>query len=221
MIDPVAAIYSNSSIDDAAFEDKDPYNVQVTNFPDDVPSTYLEEIKVLVPEGFRDVLSLDTNRNARICVGQKGVCKTAYRVKIRGMLTKIPGWFFTAYQSAQFFSQQLISEPQMVSLLKDFFSMYLNAEDNYNDMIASYNFTNDIPKYKMFVRLSSNITDERREFIADGIRSYFRDDRTILLDLSVSMKAVTSSLALFQIFVAIVGVIALTLAFFLLLISTT
>ena len=88
-------------------------------------------------------------------------------------------------------------------------------------MIANYNFTNDIPKYKMFVKLSSNVTDDRREFIADGIRSYFRDDRTILLDLSVAMKAVTSSLALFQIFVAVVGVIALTLAFFLLLISTT
>lgn len=109
----------------------------------------------------------------------------------------------------------------MKELLHDFFGMYLRAEDNYKNMIATYNFTNDIPKYKMFVKLNDSISDDRREFIADGIRSYFRDDRTILLDLKVAMKAVDSSLMLFQIFVGIVGVIALTLAFFLLLISTT
>jgi hypothetical protein len=85
----------------------------------------------------------------------------------------------------------------MKELLKDFFSMYLRSEENYNKMIATYNFTNDIPKYKMFVKLNPNITDERREFIADGIRSYFRDDRTILLDLSVAMGAVKNSLMLF------------------------
>lgn len=133
----------------------------------------------------------------------------------------MPGWFFTAYQSAQFFSQQLVSEQQLKSIIQDFFDMYPGSRENYYNMIATYNFTNDIPKYKMFVKLNPNITDDRREFIADGIRSYFRDDRTILLDLSVAMKAVTSSLMLFQLFVAIVGVIALTLAFFLLLISTT
>jgi len=36
------------------------------------------------------------------------------------MLTKIPGWYFTAYQSAQFFSQQLVSETQYKALIDDF-----------------------------------------------------------------------------------------------------
>lgn len=86
------------------YDDKDPYNLQVSNYDDMLTSSYLDELKVILPEGFRDVLSLDTTRPARICIGQRRVCKTAYRVKIRAMLTKLPGWYFTAYQSAQFFS---------------------------------------------------------------------------------------------------------------------
>jgi ABC-type lipoprotein release transport system permease subunit len=53
------------------------------------------------------------------------------------------------------------------------------------------------------------------------VRSFFRDETTILLDLKQAMKAVTQSLMLFQVFVGLIGVIALTLAFFLLLVSTT
>ena len=81
--------------------------------------------------------------------------------------------------------------------------------------------TNDIPKYRMFVKLSPDISDERREFLANGIRSYFRNDITVLLDKKVAFQAVEKSLLIFQLFVALVGTIALTLAFFLLLISTT
>jgi ABC-type antimicrobial peptide transport system permease subunit len=42
-----------------------------------------------------------------------------------------------------------------------------------------------------------------------------------LLDKKVAMKAVSNSLLLFELFVGLVGIIALTFAFFLLLISTT
>lgn len=88
-------------------------------------------------------------------------------------------------------------------------------------MISGYNFTNNLPKSYMFVSLDPNIADYRREYIANGIRSYFRDDLTILIDRKTLLDSINSSLLLFQVFVTIVGIIALTLAFFLLLISTT
>ena len=65
------------------------------------------------------------------------------------------------------------------------------------------------------------MTQERLDFIANGIRSYFKDDRTILMDVRTSLEGIQGSLDLFQIFVMVVGAIALILAFFLLLISTT
>lgn len=49
-------------------------------------------------------------------------------------------------------------------------------------MIKSYNFTDGIPKETIFIKLDPNIDDKRRNFIANGIRAFFKDDITILLD---------------------------------------
>lgn len=94
-------------------------------------------------------------------------------------------------------------------------------EHKYAELIKGYNLTNGIPKYKIFVKLAPNITDSRRQEVANGIRSYFKSDRTILLDKKVAFNALDSTLTFFQLFIGIVGVIALIMAFFLLLISTT
>ena len=85
----------------------------------------------------------------------------------------------------------------------------------------SYNFTDNVPKDYLFVKLASGISDSRREFIANGVRAYFKDDFTVLVDRTILLSSINSAILLFQIFVTIVGIIALTLAFFLLLISTT
>jgi ABC-type antimicrobial peptide transport system permease subunit len=220
-IDPVPLIFSNLTLDGTEGATRDPHGISISNFAPDTESDYYEEIKVIVPEGYRDVLSLDTKRGARICIGSRRNCKTAYKVKVRAMLTKIPGFFFTAYQSAQFFGQQLVSEKQYKAILEDYFRTNPGARKNFEDMISSYNFTEDVPKYKLFIKLAPNIDADRRQQIADGVRSYFRDEMTILLDLKDAMSAVNTSLNLFQVFVALVGFIALTLAFFLLLVSTT
>lgn len=57
----------------------------------------MKEIRVIVPEGYRDVLSLDTTRPARLCIGSRRDCRAAYKVNVRAMATKMPGWWFTAY----------------------------------------------------------------------------------------------------------------------------
>lgn len=91
------------------------------NFPDFNQTTIknlTEEITAIVAEGMRDPLSLDTLREARLCIGHGKECKNAYKVKIRSMVTKMPGFLqFTSYQSAQFMSQQLISEDQYSEIL--------------------------------------------------------------------------------------------------------
>jgi hypothetical protein len=69
--------------------------------------------------------------------------------------------------------------------------------------------------------LADDITDERRSEIANGVRSQFKDDACFLLDMKLAIQSIDDVLNIFQIFVAVVGGIALILAFFLLLISTT
>lgn len=137
------------------------------------------------------------------------------------MLTKLPGHLFTGYETAQFFAENIINEQQYLVLIEDFLNSNELRRESYQTLIKTYDFTNDLPKSKVFVKLSEDITDERRDFLANGIRSFFRNDAVILIDLVMTVRAIESSLVLFQIFVSIVGTIALILAFFLLLISTT
>jgi hypothetical protein len=49
-------------------------------------------------------------------------------------------------------------------------------------MIKNYNFTDDLPKEFLIINLDPSLTAERRSFITNGIRSFFKDDLTILLD---------------------------------------
>lgn len=87
--------------------------------------------------------------------------------------------------------------------------------------MSTYQYTAEVPKEKLYVRLDPNISDERRNFVANGIRAFFRNDQTLLVDLKETIKGIDTALLLFQLFIAIVGTIALILAFFLLLVSTT
>jgi hypothetical protein len=222
--DIVSALYSNQGISPSPDGSKDPHKIAKVNFPSESSSiqNLTEEIKVIVADGMRDPMSLDTAREARLCIGTSKTCKNAYKVKIRAMATKMPGFLqFTSYQSATVMSQQLVSEDQYAQILQDYFQTNPIAKEGLDTLVKGYNLTNNIPKYKMFVKLDPSISDDRRDFIANGIRATFKSDATVLLDKQVAFKAVEKSLLLFEIFVGLVGTIALVLAFFLLLISTT
>ena len=99
----IDAIYSDLALEDDP-DVEDPYELVYYNNPKVFESkrTKYDQIKLTVPEGFRDTLSLDTKRSAKLCVSDD--CKLQYRVKVRAMLTKMPGFRYTAYQSAQFFN---------------------------------------------------------------------------------------------------------------------
>lgn len=61
---------------------------------------FTKEIPVIIPEGYRSPLSVDTNTLGRFCIdtGNHGAsCAFPYRAKIRGMVTKMPGFEFSAY----------------------------------------------------------------------------------------------------------------------------
>ena len=70
-------------------------------------------------------------------------------------------------------------------------------KQKYEDKIKGYNFTNGIPKDYVFIKLNDSLSDDRRNYISNGIRAYFKDDLTILVDRKVLLRSVTNSLALF------------------------
>jgi len=73
----------------------------------------------------------------------------------------------------------------------------------------------------VFVKLNPAITDEEREVIANRIRSQFYGKIGVLLTKHEVEKTYRSVSVIFKIFVVIIAVISLSIAFFLLLISMT
>lgn len=106
-------------------------------------------------------------------------------------------------------------------MISDFLERHPEAVEPYAELRKKYDLRHGVPKNKLFVKLKPGISQDRRDYIANGIRSYFRGDFTILLDKELALSTVEESLVLFELFVLVVGAIALILAFFLLLISTT
>lgn len=98
------------------------------------------------------------------------------------MVRKIPGFYFTGDHKAGVFCKGLISEPQYRAILEDIFDKMPEAREKYNKLVKDYNFSYGVPKYKLYVKLAPDTTWERREYISNGIRNYFRDDVTVLLD---------------------------------------
>ena len=47
----------------------DPFKIHVENFPHFDLKNFTQALNFLVPEGLRDVLALDANKEARFCVG--------------------------------------------------------------------------------------------------------------------------------------------------------
>ena len=62
-------------------------------------------IKLILPEGNRDALSMNVNTPGRLCIeGSRDSCMREYQMKIEAMLTKIPGFAFMSYRQIVFFN---------------------------------------------------------------------------------------------------------------------
>lgn len=136
-----------------------------------------EEILVLAPEGLRDVLAIDATRPARLCITDKeGECTALYRARVRGLLKKVPALLFSSYQFIQFLPTCLVSEAHYKLILDDFIANH-QLEGVYESVIlAGYNFTNDIPKSDLFIKMDPEAPQARRDEVANGVRAFFRND---------------------------------------------
>lgn len=93
------------------------------------------------------------------------------------------GFYFTRYRIAQIWPTLLMSDKhfgQILQELRDFDSTFRQA---YDQAFQQYEFENNAPKNALYVKLSDTITEERRLFITNGIRSFFQNDQMLLTDL--------------------------------------
>jgi hypothetical protein len=105
------------------FASVDNYNVITSNDRGQGVPRAPRQISVLIPEGFRDALSLDTKTAARICVNflldLDNSCSFPYQANIKALITKIPGFLFMSYRQIAFAGTILTSEIDFKSILND------------------------------------------------------------------------------------------------------
>lgn len=87
-------------------------------------------------------------------------------------------------------------------------------------MVEKYNFVDGIPKSKLFVKTNPNISEVKRQFISNSLRNFFNLDYVSLVERRTFENSIGAVSAVFQILVYLVSVIALTITFFLLLVTT-
>jgi len=106
-------------------------------------------------------------------------------------------------------------------MLRDFFKMYPESRKTfYDEKYKDYNFTDGVPQQLLFVKLKPDVSAEDRQFVANGIRSTFKSQATLFMDTKQLIDNLKSIMRVFNFFILLIGLISLTLTFFLLLVST-
>ncbi len=116
----------------------------------------------MVPEGFRKELSVDTDNPTRLCVNYaidpSSSCPFPFKGQIKGLMTKIPGFFFSGYRQATYMGAQVLtSNKGFMDLLSHLMRDSEAMKENFGEELQGYNFTNGIPKDFMFVRLKAGL----------------------------------------------------------------
>lgn len=71
------------------------------------------------------------------------------------------------------------------------------------------------------INLSPSCSDSRRQFVINGLRPYLRGDFNVVVDTQAIVNSLDSAGAIFNVLIGLIGIIAICLTFFLLLVATT
>lgn len=58
----------------------------------------------------------------------------------------------------------------------------MTYQEEWNNLTANYTFYNGVPKQTLFINLANNCTAQRREFIINGLRPFFKSEITLVID---------------------------------------
>ena len=129
--DAIAALYSDQNL--LLFSDND--LLQIMSNSNQFSKKKGEAItrrpiKMLIPEGLRKPMSVDTKTPGRLCIATKG-CNFSLRVSFRAMAAKMPGLFFSAYQQVQFFANGIISKQEYIDIVNAYTAKSKDAMKRY------------------------------------------------------------------------------------------
>lgn len=188
--------------------------------PENISSGLTETLMLIVPEGARAGLAIDTNTPGKISFGNR-----TYKTKIRNMARKVPGlgFKFSSYQTVVSSLWVVVSMDQMRNLMEsewrfnDEASDKTEIEEFYNN--KPKNMSYGILKQKLLIKFNRPLSWDERTELANGLRNYFLSDFTFLFDTQNLVEASEGAFFFINLFYLIVAFISIVLSFFLILVS--
>ena len=224
--DVVSMLYSDNDLyqyPTYPSDDQDAYGIAVQ-----YNQTYYErgattvDVPMLVPYGLSGPMGLSAGDRIRwLTHNTQGAEDTnTYMGTVRGMLTKLPGFAFSALNTIVAANQALISLDAFEAFAQDLYARNSTYEQNVRDATKKFQFKNDIPKSALYVKLTPGISRAQRVVVSNGLRSYFLTQATQMVDRQDLLDAVGIVAALFSIFVGCTAGAALFINFFVVLIGS-
>lgn len=185
---------------------------------------YTEYFDVLLSTALRELFSmtLDDPLSLEIELEQRASEQSnVYMAKGRGFIGKMPGFFFTSHRTL-IGSQVplLLSEPAWVKLSREAYPKpdekitVTNQDRAWMDLPKG-------PKQTLLIRCVEGTSQDDRNIVIDSLRPFFKSSRTQATDALKIVEQTKGAIDIMNLFFIIVGIIAMTMCFFILWLSFT
>jgi ABC-type antimicrobial peptide transport system permease subunit len=184
--------------------------------------SYFDYIDIIASEALRFGGSIDSSSPVRLQVAVQ-VSKftrtnVVYLAKVRAMLKKLPGFFFSSYKQTASFTSALVSMTQYQKLFMDAFYIKRNESARRNEQ--NTDAAPAVPnKARLMIRLNPNANSTDKAYIIDGLRNFLPDSSTFVIDTQELIGSTAVATDLLVLFFNIVAAIAVFLCFFMLWLS--
>lgn len=202
----------------------DPFHLKEEYLEDENEETYTEYVDVIVSEAYRYALSIDIGVPMRleteIYLKEGKTSKKEYLAKVRAMLRKLPGFFYSSYRQTAGVSTTLITMDNYQRLFEEGVKIKMAlAQNDPEILIDNSSFPLVPPKQKVLVNLKSGLSRDQREQVINGLRNYLPNDSFLVFDTTDLLKSTSVAINMLIVFFNVVSVIAVILCFFLLWLS--
>jgi len=125
---------------------------------------------VLIPEGLSDPNGLSVDRMSRLCIDSgQNTCTKNFVSKIRAILKKLPGFFFSGFPQTQYMATAVTTMEALAKLMIEHFKNHYSDWLKYNETIRDKGYSYGIPKERLLVSVYSSASKYDIELISLGL----------------------------------------------------
>ena len=191
---------------------------------------YNQYFDVICSESLRYGSYLDTKTAAKMEISSKIIphhsSMLKYMIKMRAMVTKMSGFFFSSYRELAISSPLLMSMDQYQEILDHIYSLkreYLLSEGlSDEEVLEEIGEPNATPlKQRVFIKIKEGSSLADRELIMNGLRNFIEDSTSVVLDTTDLLETTDVATFVLLLFFDLVALISSAMCFFVLWISFT